>query len=52
MVRSTEGEGDRVTSLYLHGGDPITLTLAATRLTSPATAGEVFLPEPLLASRA
>jgi hypothetical protein len=48
MVRSTEGEGDRVTSLYLHRADPITLTLDATRLDLSREAGEVFLLEPLL----
>jgi hypothetical protein len=31
-VRSTEGEGDRVGTLYLLRADPITLTLVASRL--------------------
>ena len=42
MVRSTEGEGDRVGRWLVERGDPIALTLAASGVsTSPAPAGEV-----------
>jgi hypothetical protein len=41
MVRSTEGEGDRVAPLYLLHADPIALTLAASRLDLSRAAGEV-----------
>ncbi len=50
MVRSTEGEGDRVgtqptsaCSKKVVRGDPITLTLAAPRLDLSREAGEVLI---------
>ena len=44
MVRSAEGEGDRVGTVQVERGDPIALTLDATRLDLSHFVGEVNVP--------
>jgi hypothetical protein len=51
MVRSTEGEGDRVGTSLVERGDPITLTLDAAHLDLSRVAGEVIVAGLLCAGR-